>query len=104
MGDAAPIWVDGTLRPADAAAVRADDSAFSEGRGCYTSVRIRAGAPTFAKRHAQRLERDARALGRLPGWIAQWIELHGDPDFKIGRPRQIYTGPTITEYVPLDQR
>jgi len=44
------------------------------------------------------------ALGRLPGWIAQWMELHGDPDFKIGRPRQIYTGPTVTEYVPLDKR
>jgi citrate synthase len=44
------------------------------------------------------------ALGRLPGWISQWIELHGDPDFKIGRPRQIYTGPKLTEYVPLDKR
>jgi citrate synthase len=44
------------------------------------------------------------ALGRLPGWIAQWIELHGDPDFKIGRPRQIYIGPTQTDYVPLDKR
>jgi branched-subunit amino acid aminotransferase/4-amino-4-deoxychorismate lyase len=63
MGNAAPIWVDGTLHPAGAAVVRADDSAFSEGRGCYTSVRIRAGAPTFAPRHVQRLERDARALG-----------------------------------------
>jgi len=66
MGDAAPIWVDGTLRPADAAVVRADDSAFSEGRGCYTSVRIRAGAPTFPWRHVRRLERDARALGLPP--------------------------------------
>jgi citrate synthase len=44
------------------------------------------------------------ALGRLPGWIAQWIELHGDPEFKIGRPRQIYTGPKQTDYVPLDKR
>jgi citrate synthase len=44
------------------------------------------------------------ALGRLPGWIAQWMELHGDPDFKIGRPRQIYTGPTLTDYVPLEKR
>jgi len=66
MGVSTPIWVDGTLRPADAVAVRADDSAFSEGRGCYTSVRIRAGAPTFAERHARRLERDARALGLPP--------------------------------------
>src|SRR6185436_18906313 len=52
-----------TLRPAAAAAVRADDSAFSEARGCYTSVRIRAGAPRFAARHVARLVRDARSLG-----------------------------------------
>ncbi len=57
------IWVDGTLHPAEAAVVRADDSAFSEGRGCYTSVRIHAGAPRFAARHVERLLRDARALG-----------------------------------------
>ncbi len=44
------------------------------------------------------------AIGRLPGWIAQWKELHEDPAFKIGRPRQIYTGPTRTEYVPIEQR
>ena len=44
------------------------------------------------------------ALGRLPGWIAQWKELHADPDFKIGRPRQIYTGETIREYQPLHER
>ena len=44
------------------------------------------------------------ALGRLPGWIAQWMELHRDPDFKIGRPRQIYIGPRQTPYVPLDER
>ena len=44
------------------------------------------------------------ALGRLPGWIAHWMEMHTDPDFKIGRPRQIYTGPTQKSYVPLEQR
>ena len=44
------------------------------------------------------------ALGRLPGWIAHWMEMHEDPDFKIGRPRQIYTGPRLTRYVELDQR
>jgi citrate synthase len=32
------------------------------------------------------------AMGRLPGWIAQWLEMRNDPDFKIGRPRQVYTG------------
>ena len=44
------------------------------------------------------------AIGRLPGWIAQWKELHEDPAFKIGRPRQIYTGPTKTEYTPIEDR
>ncbi len=44
------------------------------------------------------------ALGRLPGWIAHWKEMMEDPTTKIGRPRQIYTGPTVREYVPLDKR
>jgi citrate synthase len=44
------------------------------------------------------------ALGRLPGWIAQWKELIEDPSRKIGRPRQIYTGPTERQYIPIDQR
>ncbi len=34
------------------------------------------------------------AIGRMPGWIAQWLEMREDPETKIGRPRQIYTGPT----------
>ncbi len=44
------------------------------------------------------------AIGRLPGWIAQWKEMIGDPDTRIGRPRQIYTGPTERSYVPVDAR
>jgi citrate synthase len=44
------------------------------------------------------------ALGRLPGWIAHWKEMIEDPTTKIGRPRQIYMGPTQTHYVPLEQR
>jgi citrate synthase len=44
------------------------------------------------------------ALGRLPGWIAHWKEMMEDPTTKIGRPRQIYTGPTVHDYVPLEQR
>jgi citrate synthase len=44
------------------------------------------------------------ALGRLPGWIAQWREMIEDPTTKIGRPRQVYTGPTARDFVPLDQR
>ena len=44
------------------------------------------------------------AIGRLPGWIAQWKEMMEDPDRKIGRPRQIYTGVTEREYVLIDKR
>jgi citrate synthase len=44
------------------------------------------------------------AIGRLPGWIAQWKEQHEDPTSKIMRPRQIYTGPNLTEYVPIEKR
>ena len=43
-------------------------------------------------------------MGRLPGWIAHWLEMRRDPDFRIGRPRQIYTGATKRPYVPIDRR
>ncbi|MFC7458636.1 citrate synthase [Brachybacterium sp. GCM10030267] len=44
------------------------------------------------------------AIGRLPGWIAQWQEMIHDPETKIGRPRQIYTGHAEREYVPMESR
>jgi citrate synthase len=44
------------------------------------------------------------ALGRLPGWIAHWKEMNDSPATKIGRPRQIYTGETAHDYVPLEDR
>jgi citrate synthase len=44
------------------------------------------------------------AIGRLPGWIANWKEMMESPLTKIGRPRQIYTGPTKTDYVPIGAR
>jgi citrate synthase len=44
------------------------------------------------------------ALARTVGWIAQWQEMMADPSQKIGRPRQLYTGPTERDYVPLAQR
>jgi branched-subunit amino acid aminotransferase/4-amino-4-deoxychorismate lyase len=57
-----PCWVDGQLVPSGAPALPADDSAFLEGRGCYTTARIRSGRALWADRHARRLERDARRL------------------------------------------
>jgi citrate synthase len=44
------------------------------------------------------------AIGRTPGWIAHWREMSDDPTTKIFRPRQIYTGPALTAYVPVEQR
>ena len=44
------------------------------------------------------------ALGRLPGWIAQWREMINDPATKIGRPRQLYTGATERDYVDVAKR
>jgi len=44
------------------------------------------------------------ALGRSVGWIAQWLEMMTDPDFKIGRPRQLYVGAKQRDYVPVEQR
>ncbi|MFZ2510371.1 MAG: citrate synthase [Gordonia sp. (in: high G+C Gram-positive bacteria)] len=64
----------------------------------YTGVIYRAmGFPT-------RMFTVLFALGRLPGWIAHWREMHEDPATKIGRPRQLYTGYTERDYVPMEDR
>jgi citrate synthase len=44
------------------------------------------------------------AIGRLPGWIAQWQEMITDPETKIGRPRQVYVGAAARDYVAVEQR
>jgi citrate synthase len=44
------------------------------------------------------------ALARTVGWVAQWNEMISDPDQKIGRPRQLYTGPAQRDYVPVGKR
>ena len=44
------------------------------------------------------------ALARTVGWVAQWNEMIADPEQKIGRPRQLYTGPVQRDYVPLSKR
>ncbi|GED96933.1 citrate synthase [Gordonia crocea] len=64
----------------------------------YTGVIYRAmGFPT-------RMFTVLFALGRLPGWIAHWREMHNDPTTKIGRPRQLYTGYTERDYVEMGKR
>ena len=44
------------------------------------------------------------AIGRMPGWIANYKEIMEEPKSRIYRPRQIYTGPTLSHYVSLDER
>jgi citrate synthase len=44
------------------------------------------------------------AIGRLPGWIAQWKEMIESKETKIGRPRQVYIGPGTRDYIPIEQR
>ena len=44
------------------------------------------------------------ALGRLPGWIAQWREMITDPQTRIGRPRQVYVGEVERNYLPIGDR
>jgi citrate synthase len=44
------------------------------------------------------------AIGRLPGWIAQWHEMMDDPETRIGRPRQLYTGKPERPYRALEKR
>jgi len=44
------------------------------------------------------------AIGRMPGWLAQWKEMHDNPEKKISRPRQVYTGKTLQHWVPMHTR
>lgn len=44
------------------------------------------------------------ALGRLPGWVAHWTEMQADPNTKIGRPRQVYTGKAKRDFLPISNR
>jgi citrate synthase len=44
------------------------------------------------------------AIGRMPGWIANYKEIMDDPKSRISRPRQVYTGPTLNHYIPLNDR
>jgi citrate synthase len=44
------------------------------------------------------------AIARTVGWVAHWQEMIADPNGRIGRPRQLYTGPTERDYVPVEKR
>ena len=80
----------------------ADD--FFVSRKLYPNVDFYTGLIYKAMGFPTRMFTVLFALGRLPGWIAQWREMITDPATKIGRPRQVYVGATERNYVPLDAR
>ncbi len=80
-----------------------NDDYFIE-RKLYPNVDFYTGLIYKAMGFPTRMFTPLFAMGRMPGWIAQWREMMKDPATKIGRPRQIYTGPTARDYVSIDAR
>jgi citrate synthase len=79
------------------------DDYFTE-RKLYPNVDFYTGVIYRAMGFPSRMFTVLFALGRLPGWIAHWREMHDEGDSKIGRPRQIYTGQRERSYVSIDAR
>ena len=79
------------------------DEYFKE-RNLYPNVDFYTGITYRALGYPPNMFTVLFAIGRLPGWIAQWRESRYDPENRIGRPRQIYIGPASREFVPMDQR
>lgn len=79
-----------------------NDPYFAE-RKLYPNVDFYSGILYRAMGFPTRMFTVLFALGRLPGWISQWREMRADQQ-PIGRPRQIYTGPTARPYVPIEDR
>lgn len=74
-------------------AVLADD--YFQSRGLYPNIDFYTGLTYRAMGIPTNMFTVMFAIGRIPGWIAQWLEMKDDPHGRIGRPRQIYTGPTL---------
>jgi citrate synthase len=80
----------------------ADD--FFVSRRLYPNVDFYTGLIYKAMGFPTRMFTVLFALGRMPGWIAQWREMIEDPNTKIGRPRQVYIGEPLRDYTPIDDR
>jgi citrate synthase len=80
-----------------------NDDYFIE-RKLYPNVDFYTGLIYKAMGFPTRMFTPLFAIGRMPGWIAQWREMMKDPATKIGRPRQVYVGPTQRAYRPIDER
>ena len=74
------------------------------GRKLYPNVDFYSGLIYRAIGFPKNMFTNCFAIGRLPGWIAQWKEMIEAPETKIGRPRQVYIGPRTRDYVAIEQR
>jgi citrate synthase len=83
---------------------RALDDDFFTSRKLYPNVDFYSGLIYEALRIPTDMFTVIFAIPRTSGWIAQWMELNEDPDQKIARPRQIYTGERNREYAPIADR
>ncbi|WP_367343223.1 citrate/2-methylcitrate synthase, partial [Propionibacterium sp.] len=83
---------------------RALDDEFFTSRKLYPNVDFYSGLIYEAMGFPKEMFTVLFAIGRLPGWIAQWREQRADPKSRIGRPRQVYTGVPERDYVPMDDR
>ena len=79
------------------------DDYFTE-RKLYPNVDFYTGLLYKAMGFPTRMFTPLFAMGRMPGWIAQWREMMKDPATKIGRPRQVYTGPVQRDYPEIQSR
>jgi citrate synthase len=83
---------------------RALDDDFFTSRKLYPNVDFYSGIIYEALQIPTDMFTVIFAIPRTSGWISQWMELNDDPEQKIARPRQIYTGARDRDYVPIDQR
>ena len=99
---------DGTIRATDLSRSSSNGSrsrtSTSSQRRLYPNVDFYSGLIYKAMGYSTDYFTVLFALGRLPGWIAQWEEMLNDPEQKISRPRQVYVGSGVREFVPIQER
>jgi citrate synthase len=83
---------------------RALDDEYFTSRKLYPNVDYYSGLIYEALRIPSSMFTVIFAIGRTAGWIAQWLEMNDDPEKRIARPRQIYTGPLDRKYQPIETR
>ncbi len=102
------IETEGTLDPLLKIAMQLEEVALSDPyfieRNLYPNVDFYTGIIFHAMGIPESMFTVLFAMGRLPGWIAHWLEWRHDPYQKIGRPRQVYSGPHVRKVSPLEDR